>query len=207
MISALQFLAKIHEGLILLSVSNIVFHRLRYLLLSSDGIPLGLLSLPHQLSSPLHLFSNEFLGAAADMLSGPFAFLTTLLIILAFAIVATAGPLSATLMIPRQGLWQASFTDPQIPDILRSQNASNTEYRSGRLKMHIPPAELYQTSIGPDLGITWACKDLDEGEPCLSIFQATFPQILIRSMSLDHVKTLASTKPPGSRDSVYRSGR
>ncbi|KAK4222759.1 hypothetical protein QBC38DRAFT_460052 [Podospora fimiseda] len=53
MLNALKFAAKIHEGLIILSLTNILLHRLRYLLLHDQGVPLGLLSSPFQLSAPL----------------------------------------------------------------------------------------------------------------------------------------------------------
>ncbi|KAK0624943.1 hypothetical protein B0T17DRAFT_256973 [Bombardia bombarda] len=41
-LAALQFAAKIHEALVILSLSNILLHRIRYLLMSPVGVPLGL---------------------------------------------------------------------------------------------------------------------------------------------------------------------
>jgi hypothetical protein len=50
-LNILQFVAKVHESLILFSLTAIVFHRIRYEVMSHCGIPFGLLSSGLQYSS------------------------------------------------------------------------------------------------------------------------------------------------------------
>ncbi len=68
-IAALQFAAKLNEGLVVISLSNILFHRVRYLMLQSDGVPLGLLASSFQLSNLLNFFNPEILGTAKNAIS------------------------------------------------------------------------------------------------------------------------------------------
>ncbi|CAG9990610.1 unnamed protein product [Clonostachys byssicola] len=103
MFSVLQFAAKAHEGLILISLSDILLHRIRYGLLGEDGIPLGFLTSAHHLPAPLlYLFSWEFWGTvfypARNRLSHA---ITVVLIIVLILLGIGAAPLSAIAMIPR----------------------------------------------------------------------------------------------------------
>jgi hypothetical protein len=59
-LNILQFVAKAHEAFIILSLTAIVFHRLRYEIICQDGIPFGLLSFGLQYSSATILTRKDF---------------------------------------------------------------------------------------------------------------------------------------------------
>lgn len=105
----LQFAAKAHESLILVSLTDILLHRIRYglLLEGTGGVPLGFLSSPFQLASPIrYFFSWELWGAILNpAASRQFHAETSVLILLLVLIGLGASPFSAILMIPRQGWW------------------------------------------------------------------------------------------------------
>lgn len=109
----LQFAAKAHESLILVSLTDILLHRIRSGLLreGTGGVPLGFLSSPFQLASPIrYLFSRELWGAIlSPAASRRFHAETSVLIFLLVLIGLGASPLSAILMIPRQGWWALSY--------------------------------------------------------------------------------------------------
>ena len=105
-LSALQFAAKVHEGLILLSLCTMVLYHIRYGLFGSRGVPLGLLSSGHLLSSPVHLFSAEFWGGATSTgLRGSRRVFLVLGILGAIVLANLAAPSSAIAMIPRLDWW------------------------------------------------------------------------------------------------------
>lgn len=105
----LQFAAKAHESLILVSLTDILLHRIRSGLLreGTGGVPLGFLSSPFQLASPVqYLFSWELWGAILSPAAcRQFHAETSALILLLIFIGVGASPFSAILMIPRLGWW------------------------------------------------------------------------------------------------------
>ncbi|KAH7113671.1 hypothetical protein B0J13DRAFT_460701 [Dactylonectria estremocensis] len=109
-LAALQFAAKAQESLILISLTDILLHRIRYGLLSKNGVPLGFLSSPFNISFSLqYLFSQEFWSAALSpsakrLFNGATAGMILMLALLGLA----AGPSSAIAMIPRYDWWQLS---------------------------------------------------------------------------------------------------
>ncbi|KAH8686234.1 hypothetical protein BGZ61DRAFT_354905 [Ilyonectria robusta] len=109
-LNALQFAAKAHEASVLVSLTDILLHRICYGLIEDGGIPLGFISSPFHLGSPIqYLVSWELWGVllkpAANRLLHQ---MTGILIILISLLAISLGPLSAIIMIPRQG-W--SFFD------------------------------------------------------------------------------------------------
>jgi hypothetical protein len=60
----LLYLAKIHESLIVISLSNILYHRLRDHMLCARGVSYGFMTSPFQINNSLYLFSKAFGGAA-----------------------------------------------------------------------------------------------------------------------------------------------
>ncbi|KAH6962440.1 hypothetical protein BKA56DRAFT_429212, partial [Ilyonectria sp. MPI-CAGE-AT-0026] len=109
----LQFAAKAHESLILVSLTDILLHRIRSGLLreGTGRVPLGFLSSPFQLASPIrYLFSWELWGAIlSPAASRQFHAKTSALILLLVLIGLGASPFSAILMIPRQGWWALRY--------------------------------------------------------------------------------------------------
>ncbi|KAK0709363.1 hypothetical protein B0T26DRAFT_678793 [Lasiosphaeria miniovina] len=104
-LSALQFVAKAHEALIVTTISTILLDHIRYRLFASTspGIPLGLVTAPFRLSSaaPTYLASSEFFSTlrewrrlmARDVV-------TAVLIVYLFIIVLLASPSAAITILP-----------------------------------------------------------------------------------------------------------
>ncbi|KAI5455824.1 hypothetical protein BGZ63DRAFT_409482 [Mariannaea sp. PMI_226] len=111
-LSALQFAAKAHETLILVSLADILLHRILYALLVEDGIPLGFLSSVFNLGSPArYLISWEFWSAMLNPTTNQmFHRFTGVMIIFILLLSMAASPFSATAMIPRQ-LWYHAEKD------------------------------------------------------------------------------------------------
>ncbi|KAF4993481.1 hypothetical protein FGRMN_6487 [Fusarium graminum] len=110
-LNALQFAAKAHEILILVSLTDILLQRICHGLLCGDeGIPLGFLSAPFYLGSPLQYFSSwEFWAGLIQpgTRSGKKRpWITGSVIIVTIFLSVAAAPLSAIVMIPREGWWQ-----------------------------------------------------------------------------------------------------
>ncbi|KAH7389083.1 hypothetical protein BKA64DRAFT_129747 [Cadophora sp. MPI-SDFR-AT-0126] len=109
-LNALQFAAKVHESLIVASLTGILLHHVRYRLVAhidkSSGIALGLVAAPFQLTSPTYLISSDFtslLGRSKRLSSRDAASL--LLFVYVFALASIAGPSSAIVMLPRLDWW------------------------------------------------------------------------------------------------------
>ncbi|EKJ73117.1 hypothetical protein FPSE_06730 [Fusarium pseudograminearum CS3096] len=111
----LQFAAKAHEILILVSLTDILLQRICYSLMCQDqGVPLGLLSSPFQLGSPLqYFFSWELWSGIIQPGVKPKKarpWITGMVIIVTVLLSVAAAPLSAIVMIPREGWWQVHHT-------------------------------------------------------------------------------------------------
>lgn len=107
-LAALQFAAKGHEALILISLTDILLTRISYGLLNSNvGVPLGFISSPFYLGSPIrYLFSSELWSAIRHSATRRIFPKTTALVIIITALLCiAANPLSAIAMIPRQTWW------------------------------------------------------------------------------------------------------
>jgi hypothetical protein len=105
-LNALQFAAKIHESLIIVSLSAMVVHRLNLDLMGGRGVPVGLLSSGYQLNSIAYIFSLElwggFFGRRCRRLQG---LPLTILVVVALVMGALSGPSSAITMIPKLDWW------------------------------------------------------------------------------------------------------
>jgi uncharacterized membrane protein len=125
-INALLFAAKIHEALIAISLSNIIFHRIRYNMLTSDGsapqgVPLGLLTAPLQISDPLYLCRKPFLACAKTMFASRTDFITILLVITTVIVATLSGPSSGVIMLPKLDWWPFPNNHPAA-NIFQQQN-------------------------------------------------------------------------------------
>ena len=106
-LSIMQFVAKLHEVLIVASLSTIVLHRIRYCLLGR-GIQLGFLASSFQLSSILYHAKTEFWGALH--FSHPLSkddLITTVLLLLSFVLATVAGPSSAIAIVPKLAFYDS----------------------------------------------------------------------------------------------------
>ncbi|KAL9618752.1 MAG: hypothetical protein Q9160_006546 [Pyrenula sp. 1 TL-2023] len=102
-IGAFQFVARLHESLLVTSLTTIVSDRVRQELLSSDGIPAGHLLAAQQIQLINFLFSKEFWKSMRAYQTNlvnsrlPLGFL----LMLAAPFILVSGPLSAILLVPR----------------------------------------------------------------------------------------------------------
>jgi hypothetical protein len=116
-LSALLFPAKAHEVLIIMSLSDILLHRIMYGLLGKAGIALGFVTGPFHIADPLYFFSRGFWSTArAPQGSRQFHRITLFLLCLLVFVGVTVGPLSGTLMIPRQDWVKTPTSDAWFKD-------------------------------------------------------------------------------------------
>lgn len=114
-LQAFQFAAKFHEIFIGMSLSAIVFHRIRYGLSVSGGVPLGLLPAGYQLSS-IEYFTEA--GFWSGVLAKPTLRWLPLSALIAwgFALSTVVGPSSAILLIPKLDFWDLPNSFFNTPD-------------------------------------------------------------------------------------------
>ena len=132
-LNGFQFSAKIHEYMIATSLSVIILRQVHHGLIG-QGVPFGLLTSPHQLSSLSYYVSSEFWKSMLVLArTKP---LLGLLVIASTIMVGLAGPSSAIIMIPTLDWWN-------IP----------TAYTNGTdsVYMHSSVAHLWPTTITKDL--------------------------------------------------------
>ncbi|CAG7555194.1 unnamed protein product [Fusarium equiseti] len=125
-LNALQFAAKIHEALIIVSIGDILMGRINHhLLQNGNSLPLGYLPSPFLLNSPfLYLISSE-LWAPIRSSRGRHGIqkVTGAVILLSALLCIAASPLSAITMIPRQG-WRLGFKGYGQPSVMTTYNPS-----------------------------------------------------------------------------------
>ncbi|KAF8847919.1 hypothetical protein BDZ45DRAFT_811204 [Acephala macrosclerotiorum] len=114
-LNALQFAAKLHEGLIVASLSCILFHHIRYRLIFSSGtkqqgLQLGLITSSFEIGSPTFLGSKSFWAVCSKARYFTLKDVgTILLLVYVFILVAIVGPSSAITMLPREDWWQPPY--------------------------------------------------------------------------------------------------
>ncbi|KAL2672344.1 hypothetical protein Neosp_013049 [[Neocosmospora] mangrovei] len=147
-LSILQFVAKGHEILILVSLADVLMYRVCYgLLIDKNGVPLGFLSSPFQLGAPiLYLFSWELWSAilqpGANHSRGR-PRITGFIIIVAILLSLAAAPLSAIAIIPREG-WQQVHLQPKKEEIITY--VKNQLYETDLDSKHVDLYKVYATS-------------------------------------------------------------
>ena len=106
-----QLAAKAHEILIDASLSSIVLSYIRLQLTSADGLPFGAFLGGLQFLTISYLWSRELWSSMFSAINILRKRVTFLLLIIACGIIAaTAGPSSATFLIPRLALWPGKST-------------------------------------------------------------------------------------------------
>jgi hypothetical protein len=112
-LSILVFVAKVHESLILVSLADILYHRIRHGLMTSRGVPFGFLTAPYYLSSPWTLFRPELMAQFRGVFwenASHFRLAVLLVVTLLFAMLT--GLSSTILLVPRQEWWPLNRADP-----------------------------------------------------------------------------------------------
>lgn len=102
-LNSIQFAAKVHEGLAFGSITQIVFHRLRYELLGERGLPFGLVTAAFQITSIPYFFSKQFWSPMRALRCSPHQVFTFTLLVSALVLVLALGPSSAIVMMPKLG--------------------------------------------------------------------------------------------------------
>ena len=126
-LKALLFASKLHESLIVISLGDILFHRIRYHLLTGRGISFGLLVSPFHVANPFSLVQTPFMASARLTLkSGP-ELATILLVVLVSVLALLAAPSSAALMLPRYDWWQIPSDDDAMTTF-REQDMEDATY-------------------------------------------------------------------------------
>ncbi len=96
---SLQFAAKVHELLMITSLSAVVFTIIQAFLVFGDGVPLGALSAGMQVNHVAFLWSKEFLGICASPFTSSVRKAGFILVLILCTLLGvTVGPSSATLM-------------------------------------------------------------------------------------------------------------
>ena len=188
--AVLQFPAKIHECLIVASLSNILFHRLRYLLIKSDkGVPLGLVTTPFQLNNPLYYVGPEFLGSLRRLLASFPIFLTFGLVMVIAILSLAANPFSAVLLIPRKLTFPVPASHPAMQGLINRGFLEENADKDGLYladTIILPVDRQFPMSFGSELGATWTCPGLGNLQGnCVSFFQDLFPDIISKALGTD----------------------
>ncbi|PVH74327.1 hypothetical protein DL98DRAFT_594245 [Cadophora sp. DSE1049] len=108
-LNALQFAAKIHEIVILASLSTVAVSCVQHELCRREGLAIGGVLAAFQISNILSLFSPALWKTRATTGSASRRILFGLLITLLTLLGAIVGPSSAILMLPSVGLWDLNI--------------------------------------------------------------------------------------------------
>jgi hypothetical protein len=128
-LSALQFPAKAHEILIVMSLTEILLHRIKYGMLGQTGIALGFVTAPFQVANPLYLISPDFWGTVRiPQRNRRFHNITIGLLVVLVIVGVLVGPFSAILMIPRQDWVETSPDDGWYVDHISRRGENEIFY-------------------------------------------------------------------------------
>ncbi|KAI1040890.1 hypothetical protein LB505_013823 [Fusarium chuoi] len=133
-LNALQFAAKAHESVILISFGDILLCRISHGLNHQDvGVPLGFLSSPFYLAAPLRYLASRQLWVPTFKSSrnAKYQGATGTMVVLVSVLCIAASPLSAIAMIPRLGWWKDDqFSAFDDPDVTIAKWIRRMEYRA-----------------------------------------------------------------------------
>lgn len=113
-LNTLQFAAKVHETLMIASLTSVLLHHIQHRLLSSPhGVPLGLVTSPFRLLDLTYLWSQEF-SAASSSEKGIHRVISIVVHVYLFVLAAILGPASAISMLPRLRDWELAHTIAEV---------------------------------------------------------------------------------------------
>lgn len=151
-LNGLQFAAKGHEMLILMSLGDILLRQISYGLKRQDvGVPVGFLSSALNLSAPLRYLISRQLWAPA-LQSGKTAGYrrgTAALIVLISILCLAANPLSAIAMLPRQDWWEDHDYDWTFLGDTRFEPAHRIPHMEYRTRLDSESGPYLRDIIGP----------------------------------------------------------
>ncbi len=149
-LNVLQIVAKIHEILIVTSLSHLVLYYIRQQLCSPSGLSFGLLSSAYQTTSCGHPLSHGFWQTCKSFIRKRTfqwrAFGLVLLLVLAALLGIAAGPASAIAVLPRLDWWyyQDLFSLYEQPSDTMAKNTNDFD-------LYIPkqlfPSEVNSSSL------------------------------------------------------------
>ncbi|KAM7186691.1 hypothetical protein V8F33_011678 [Rhypophila sp. PSN 637] len=180
-LSALLFAARVHEGLIVASLSQILYHHTRRALLGPRGIPFGFVTASFQLNSPFYMLSSGFWAPlinlrgtrgrrppASDIL---YSVAFGALLVACFLLAALAGASSGVVMLPVLGWYEMPLDHPAM--LLRNETtysrqnitaelnneAAWTIYPYGYTTFIVLPAESLYPSVVDLTGVSKQCHE------------------------------------------------
>jgi len=130
-LSILQIVAKVHEILIVTSLSYLVLHYIRQQLCSPSGLSFGLFTSAYQTTFCGHPLSHAFWQTCKSFIRKRTfqwrAFGLVLLMVLAALLGVAAGPASAIAVLPRLSWWyyQDLFSLYEQPDVAMADDAKD----------------------------------------------------------------------------------
>ncbi|KAK3369778.1 hypothetical protein B0T24DRAFT_708781 [Lasiosphaeria ovina] len=202
-LAALQFVAKVHECIVVASLSNVLYHRVRHLLMRTDGLPLGLVTSSFEVSNPLYFLSSAFLASLRTLLSSFPIFFTFGLLGAVAVLSVAANPFSAILLLPRslvlavpESHWLMRSLLADVPNPwLKGPADGQGYYLADTLAI---PVNRFPSSMGPELGVNWTCPDIpDRPGNCVSYFQTYFPDLFLKLLGTDDAP---GTQSPGNHN-------
>lgn len=154
LLNLLQFVAKIHEILLVGSLGAMVMHRVRNRLLGKRGLPFGMMTAGYSVGSAEYLLSSAFRAGFRRK------FLTLTLLIMAFTVLAnTFGPASAIILVPSLDWWpmKQPFGAQTLPllfefdeDYWWPLELTKNDTQLSPTELDVYPANLCFTSEGVD---------------------------------------------------------
>ncbi|KAI1622147.1 hypothetical protein EDD37DRAFT_507979 [Exophiala viscosa] len=109
-LNAFQFVAALHAIIVGTSLTAMAVWHLRYELCASEGLPIGFLDYPFQLSSISALFKPRFWHATFDISNNARRYMFAAGILVAMVLQALSGPSSAILIVPQLDWWTVDDT-------------------------------------------------------------------------------------------------
>lgn len=195
-LNSLQFAAKIHEALAFGSITQIVFHRLRYELLGERGLPFGLVIAAFQITSIPYFFSKQFWSPMKAFRQSPHQVLTCMLLLSSLLLAMALGPSSAIVMMPRLGWSRVSITATDSSGDSRGQRVTRDVFMGSKY------SGLYPLNVTVDNGRLDICTEwsVDTGDYPAECPSGGFRDLMVSltAMFLTHNETTASTQTSGN---------
>ncbi len=187
-LNALQFAAKVHESLIVASLSSIFLEIIRHRLLApGGGLRLGLLAAPFQMGSPMYLVSHEFRASVTRF--GKLSVqkvLTIAMVLYFFTLTAITGPSTAIAMIPKLAWWPVGMVD--------NQTSTWWTALGPNVAFGVPFSDLYPNQLGGPLAGLNSTEITGAGlQKILDGFWTTFASTHTGNTMEANITTLSST--------------
>lgn len=169
-LTALQFVAKFHELLMIALLTAVYSTYARAELTSEAGLLFGAASTGLQASNPSYLWSPEFMaGLTSKPYTWAFKMRFALTTIFIFALAITVGPASAACMIPRDDVWPIGHTP--------STSAFRRNFNDNSISVNLGLDEMFSTNLTSDLyfnNCSLLLREDNTVDPCPGISNRTY---------------------------------